>query len=96
MTNPQFKSGIFKFSNKLIFHIHYYNFFNIFFKYIEMSKDLSTKHYQENKERLQKKLAKEKKEPHGREHYKNLQERQKQKLFEYRKKYYRVRKSILL
>ena len=27
--------------------------------YIKMSKNLSAKHYQENKERLQKKLAKE-------------------------------------
>ena len=41
----KFKSDIFKSSKKCVF----YNF------YIKISKDLSAKHYQENKERLQKK-----------------------------------------
>ena len=37
-----------------------YNFFNIyFFIYIKKSKNLSAKYYHENKERLQKKLAKD-------------------------------------
>ena len=71
-----------------------------------MSKKLSAKYYQENKERLQKKareryqnLSKEKKEKkrqYGRERYRNLPEDQKQKLVEYRKKYYRMRKYFNL
>ena len=72
--------------------------------YIKMSKNLSAKHYQENKERLKKKKSsgkilknisnkeKEKKQQYGRKHYKNLSEDEKQKLFEYGKKYYRMRK----
>ena len=61
-----------------------------------MSKNLSAKHYQENKERSKKKAPeryknlskeeKEKKEQYGRERYKNLSEDEKQKLVEYRKK----------
>ena len=61
-----------------------------------MSKKLSAKYYQENKERLQKKLVKDikmflkkkkkKKQQYGRERYKNLSEDEKQKLVEYRKK----------
>ena len=57
-----------------------------------MSKNLSAKYYQENKERLQKegrekyrniyKEKKEKKQQHGRERYKNLSEEEKQKLVE--------------
>ena len=71
-----------------------------------MSKNLSAKYYQENKERLQKKaceryqnLSKEKKEKkrqYGRECYQNLSEDEKNKLVEYRKKYYRMRKDTLL
>ena len=64
-----------------------------------MSKKLSAKYYQENKERLQKKLGKDiktfPKKKNGREGYKNLSEDQKQKLVEYRKKYYRIRKNVL-
>ena len=64
-----------------------------------MSKKLSAKYYQENKERLQKKLGKDiktfSKKKNGREGYKNLSEDQKQKLVEYRKKYYRIRKNVL-
>ena len=55
-----------------------------------MSKNLSAKYYQENKERLQKKPReryqnlskeeKEKKRQYGRERYKNLSEDEKQKL----------------
>ena len=61
-----------------------------------MSKDLSAKYYQENKERLQKKayerylnLSKEeteKKRQYLRERYKNLSADEKQKLVEYSKK----------
>ena len=63
-----------------------------------MSKNLSDKCYQENKERLLKKLVKDmkiflkkktKKQQYGRERYKNLSEDEKLKLVEYRKKYYR-------
>ena len=71
-----------------------------------MSKNLSAKYYQENKERLQKKaceryqnLSKEKKEKkrqYGRECYQNLSEDEKNKLVGYRKKYYRMRKDTLL
>ena len=62
-----------------------------------MSKTLSAKYYQENKERLQKKKLtidikiflkreKEKKQQHGSECYKNLTEGEKQRFVEYRKK----------
>ena len=61
-----------------------------------MSKKLSAKYYQENKERLQKKLVKDikmflkkkkkKKQQYGPERYKNPSEDEKQKLVEYRKK----------
>ena len=61
-----------------------------------MSKTLSAKYYQENKERLQKKLVKnikiflkkkkkKKQRQYGRERYKNLSDDEKQKLVEYRK-----------
>ena len=63
-----------------------------------MSKNLSAKCYQENKERLRKK---------ARERYQNLFKKKKEKkvtiwslvdnmLVEYRKKYYRMRKNALL
>ena len=71
-----------------------------------MSKNLSAKYYQENKERLQKnclkdikifiKKKKKKKQQYGHERYKNLSEDVKQKLVDYRKKYYRMRKNALL
>ena len=71
-----------------------------------MSKTLSAKYFQENRERLQRKareryqnLSKEEKEKkleYGCEHYKNFSEDEKQKLAEYRKKYYRMRKNALL
>ena len=38
-----------------------YQLFIIFFIYIKMSKNLSAKNYQENKEKLQKRLAKDSK-----------------------------------
>ena len=70
-----------------------------------MSKNLSSKYYQENKERLQKKargryqnLSKEEKEEkhqYGRERYKNLPEDEKDKMVEYREKYYKMRKNTL-
>ena len=60
-----------------------------------MSKNVSAKQYQENKEGLQtnarerlQNLSKEekgKKQQHGRERYKNFSEDKKQKLVEYRK-----------
>ena len=50
-----------------------------------MFKDLSAKYYQNNKERLQKKVH-ERKQQYDREPYKNLPEDEKQKPVEYRKK----------
>ena len=60
-----------------------------------MSKNLSAKYYQENKERLQNKACgryqnrftkeKERKQRSGRERYKNFSEDEKNKLFQYRK-----------
>ena len=58
-----------------------------------MSKTLSAKHYQENKEKLQKKpkkdikifLKKKKGGQYGYERYKNLSEDEKQNLIEYKK-----------
>ena len=71
-----------------------------------MSKYLSAKYYQEKKKDFKKKLVedikiflikeKEKKRQYGCEHYKNLSEDEKNKLTEYRKKYYKMRKNILL
>ena len=73
-----------------------------------MSKNLSAKHYQENKERLRIKAheryqnlseqEEEKKFQYGRKGYKNLSEyeKKKKKLVEHRKKYYRMRKNTLL
>ena len=68
-----------------------------------MSKNSSAKYYQENTERLQKKqkkqsLSKEEKKPRQYDHEpsKNLPEDKKQKLVEYRKKYYKMRKKALL
>ena len=71
-----------------------------------MSKNLSAKYHQENKEILQKqtyeryqshsKVEKEKKRLYGPKRYKNLSENEKNKLVEYRKKYYRIRKNSLL
>ena len=70
-----------------------------------MSKDSSPKYYQSNEERLQKKLTKDiktflkkktKKWQYGHERYKSLSKDEKQKLVEYRKKYYRMRKNALL
>ena len=71
-----------------------------------MSKYLSAKYYQDNKERLQKKSCekyqslskeeKDKKGEHGGERYKNLSEYEKQYLVGYRKKYYKIRKHALV
>ena len=71
---------------------------------MKISKTLSAKYYQENKERLQRKGCeryqslskeeKEKKQQYGHERCKNLSEDENQKLAEYRKKYYRMRKNV--
>ena len=63
-----------------------------------MSKNLSSKYYQENKEAREifLKKKKKKKQQYGRKRYKNLPEDENQKLVEYRKKYYRMRKKALL
>ena len=68
-----------------------------------MSKNLSAKYYQENKERLQKTLVKDikifltKKKKKSNNMVENgtktISETEKQKLVEYRKKYYRMRKN---
>ena len=66
-------------------------------------KTLSAKYYQENKERLKKRLVmkiflqkkkKTKTQHYGCERYKNLSEDGKQKLAEYRTKYYRMKKNV--
>ena len=71
-----------------------------------MSKNLSAKYYQENKEALQKKACernqnlskevKEKNQQHSRECYENLSEDENNTLAEYRKKHYRMRRNALL
>ena len=62
-TKLEFESNIFKSSNKFIFYEFFYKFvYNLFSRNIKMSKNFSTKYYQENK-RLQKK---------PRERYQNL------------------------
>ena len=71
-----------------------------------MSKDSSAKYYYDNKKRLQEKLMKDikasikkkmkKKWKDGREIYKQLQEKEKQMLVDYSKKYYKTRKKALL
>ena len=63
---------------------------------MKISKNLSAKYYQKNKEKIQKKLLKdirifskeekEKKQQYGHECYKNLSEDEKQKFVDYRKK----------
>ena len=79
----------------------------MFFTYLKISEDSSAKYYQNNKERLEKKnlvkdikvfLKKKKKKEwqNGLEQYKRLQEDEKQKLAEYRKKYYKMRKKSLI
>ena len=69
---------------------------------MKRSKILWREYFEENKERLQNKLAKDiktfqkkkkkKSGQYGRERYKNPSEGEKQKLVEYRKIYYRTRK----
>ena len=60
MIKLKLKSDFFKSSNKFIFYRFFHNFFyNFFFIYINVSKTLSAKYYQENQERLQKKLVKD-------------------------------------
>ena len=70
-----------------------------------MSEDALAKYQQNNKERLQKKLVKdqslsekekEKKQLYDHERYKNYHKIKKQKLVEYRKKCYKMRKNTLL
>ena len=69
-----------------------------------MSKIKSVKYYQDNKGKLQRSACErcqspskeEKKQQCGRERYKNLLEDDKQKLVEKRKKYHKMRKSVLL
>ena len=63
-----------------------------------MSKNLSVKYYQETKKDYKKslwKIRKEKKQQYGHECYKNLSEKEKKKLVEYRKKFYKMRKNAL-
>ena len=78
-----------------------------FFICTKMYINSSAKYYQDNKERLQKRACEryqrlsnkekeKKKQQYGREQYKILPEDEKQKLDEYRKKYYKLRKNALL
>ena len=68
-----------------------------------MSKYSWAKYYEDNEERLQSKVLKDtkvflkkKKQHYGGKRYKYLPENEKQKLAEYRKKYYKMRKIALL
>ena len=71
-----------------------------------MSKILSAKYYQENKEKLEikahegyqnlSKEEKEEKQQYGRECHKNLSQDEKQKFFGYSKTYCNYKKSILI
>ena len=71
--------------------------------YTKMPEDLSAKHCQENKERLQEKACeryqniskeeKEKRQQYGSERHKNVLEDEKQKFVEYGRKSYRTRKN---
>ena len=70
-----------------------------------MSKNVSAKYYQENKERLLKKLVKDikivlkrkrKKQQYGCERYKNFSEYKKQRLLEYRKALQNEKKSFII
>ena len=71
---------------------------------MKIYKDSSSKYYQDNKEILQKKLIKDikvflkkkKKKAIIHERYKIFSKNEKQKLVEYRKKYYRMRRNTLL
>ena len=71
---------------------------------MKMSKTLIAKFSHENKEILKKKLAKDikilvkkkKKQQYDRESYKNLSKDQKQKLVEYKNKYYRMIENFQL
>ena len=83
----------------------FYDFFYVFvFIYIKISKNLSAKYYQENKERLQKKLLKDikmflkkkkKKSDNMVVNVTKISQMMKKSLFEYRKKRYRIRKKML-
>ena len=96
---PSFYEALEAFLNMLIKHIFlvkfFYNFF--FFTYIKISKDLSAKYYQNNKERLQKKFHEKywslSKGENGGKWYKNFSEDERQNLVEYRKEYYKMRKN---
>ena len=74
--------------------------------YIKISKKLSAKYYQENKDRLPKEVCeryqnlsteeKEKKQQHGRERCKNLSEDEKQKIVEYIKNIIEWKKCFIM
>ena len=91
ITKLKFKSYIRKSSNKSTLFKFFDNFFyKCFFICTKMSKTLSAKYYQENKERIPEKLVKDikifikkkkkKKQQYDGEHYKNVLEDEKQKL----------------
>ena len=71
-----------------------------------MSKDLAAKYYEDNQEKLQSKVLKDtkvflkqkkkKNQHYGCKIYKYVPENEKQKLAEYRQKYYKMRKIALL
>ena len=83
-----------------------FSYFLLIFIYIKISKTLSAKYHQKNKERRQEKAHKryqnrskkeeEKKQQYGCGSYKTLSQDEKQKPVENRKKYYRTRKNTLL
>ena len=86
------------------FTIFLQTFFILFSIYIKISNNLSSKYYQENKERLQKKACeihqnlsdeeKEKQRHYGQDRNQNLSEDEEQKLFEYRKNIIEEEKTL--
>ena len=69
-------------------------FLNLFLFFFKKNRRLQKKLVKDIKIFLKK--LKKKKQQYGCERYKNRSEDKKQKLFEYRKKYYRMRKNALL
>ena len=74
------------------------NFFINLFTCIKISKDSSAKYYQFNKERLQKKVFLKKKKNSNSIFVNNIKiyQTMKRKLVEYRKKYYKMRKKLVI
>ena len=87
---------------KLPINLFFFNFFFLFYfvlniNQLNISKKIK-KDYKKARKRYQNlsKEEKRRKPQHGYEPYKNLPEYEKEKLVEYSKKYFRMRKNVLL